>query len=67
VQAFDVYPPSLDKAVKGGCVPCASPAETIKDASVLGLMVVNISQVEDLLFGQHQLASGKLSLLGQIQ
>ena len=50
VQAYDVYAPSLEKAVAGGCKPSPSPAEAAKGVSVLGLMVVNVMQVEELLF-----------------
>jgi hypothetical protein len=53
-----VYPPSVEKAVAGGCVPAKSPTEAAKGASVLGFMVVSVAQVEDLLFGEARVADG---------
>ena len=58
-----MYPPSIEKAVSAGCVAASSPAEAAKGARVLGLMVVNVSQVEDILFGPSQVANGELALL----
>ena len=59
VRAYDVYPPSLEKAVAGGCKPCKTPADAVQGASLLGLMVVNVAQVEDLLFGEPGVAAGE--------
>ncbi|ORX34751.1 NAD binding domain of 6-phosphogluconate dehydrogenase-domain-containing protein [Kockovaella imperatae] len=56
VQAYDVWAPSLEKAVQGGCKGCGSPSEAAQGASILGLMVVNVGQVEDLLFGEPRVA-----------
>ncbi len=54
-----MYPPSAEKAAAGGCKLAATPAEAAKGASVLGLMVVNVAQVEDILFGQANVAEGE--------
>lgn len=61
VKAFDVYPPSLEAVVKKGATPAASPVEAAKDVSVLALMVVNAKQVEDIIFGTHQVAHGSFA------
>ncbi len=47
-----------------GCVPCKTPAETVKGSSILGLMVVNVAQVEDVLLGDAQVAAGECVTLG---
>lgn len=59
VRAFDVWKPSLEAVVKVGATACATPAEAAKDVQVLGLMVVNAVQVEDVLFGTGEVASGE--------
>lgn len=58
VKAYDVYAPSLDKAVSAGAVRCETPAAAATDVQVLGLMVVNAVQVEDILFGVGRVAEG---------
>jgi 3-hydroxyisobutyrate dehydrogenase-like beta-hydroxyacid dehydrogenase len=59
VKAYDVYPPSLEAAVKAGAEPCSTPAQA-GEVDILGLMVVNSVQVEDALFGAGQVAACKL-------
>lgn len=60
VKSYDVYPPSLALAVKAGSQAAESPKEAATDVQVLGLMVVNALQVEDVLFGSGGVAEGKL-------
>lgn len=62
MQAYDVYPPSVDKAVQGGCKASATPADAAKGAKILGFMVVSIAQVEDILFGEAKVAEGASNL-----
>jgi 3-hydroxyisobutyrate dehydrogenase-like beta-hydroxyacid dehydrogenase len=59
VQAYDVYPPSVDKAVAGGCVAAKTPAAAAEGAKTLGLMVVNVKQVEDVLLGEPRVADSE--------
>lgn len=54
-----MWKPSLEKAVAGGCSPAATPAEAAKGVEILGLMVVNVKQVEDVLFGEAKVAEGE--------
>jgi 3-hydroxyisobutyrate dehydrogenase-like beta-hydroxyacid dehydrogenase len=56
VKAYDVYAPSLDKAVSLGAVRCETPAAAASGVQVLALMVVNAAQVEDVLFGAGKVA-----------
>jgi 3-hydroxyisobutyrate dehydrogenase-like beta-hydroxyacid dehydrogenase len=58
VKAYDVYAPSLDKAVSLGAVRCETPAAAASGVQVLALMVVNAAQVEDVLFGAGKVADG---------
>lgn len=64
VKAYDVYAPSLEKAVSAGAVRCGNPAEAATDVQVLGLMVVNAAQVEDALFGSGKVVDSKPPALG---
>lgn len=59
VRAFDVYKPSLDKAVDQGAIRSDTPAAADEGVQILGLMVVNSAQVEDVLFGSGKVAEGK--------
>lgn len=59
VKAFDVWKPSLEAVVKAGATAAETPAKAAEGAQVLGLMVVNAAQVEDVLFGAGEVASGK--------
>jgi 3-hydroxyisobutyrate dehydrogenase-like beta-hydroxyacid dehydrogenase len=59
VQAYDVWAPSLESAVKAGAIPCSTPALAAKGANVLALMVVNAAQVEDVLFGTGNVAQSR--------
>ncbi|WWC66852.1 uncharacterized protein I206_100759 [Kwoniella pini CBS 10737] len=56
VKVFDVYKPSLEKVIKKGAKGFNKPFEVAKDIQVLGLMVVNSIQVEDVLFGNGKVA-----------
>lgn len=60
-----MYPPSLEKAVQGGCVAAASPAEAARGAKVVGFMVVSIAQVDDILFGEAKVAEGMLGSISR--
>ncbi|CAD6572108.1 MAG: tRNA-splicing endonuclease subunit sen54, partial [Tremellales sp. Tagirdzhanova-0007] len=51
VRAYDVYPPSLAAVVEAGATRASTPREAATGVRVLGLMVVNAAQVEDVLFG----------------
>ena len=66
MQAYDVYPPSVEKAVAGGCVAAKTPAEAAKGAKTLGLMVVNVKQVEDVLLGEPRVADSEISILSTL-
>jgi 3-hydroxyisobutyrate dehydrogenase-like beta-hydroxyacid dehydrogenase len=59
VKAYDVYPPSLAKVVAAGAIPCTKPEDAAAGVKVLGLMVVNAYQVEELLFGAINIAERK--------
>lgn len=59
VRAFDVWKPSLEAVAKAGATPCDTPAQAAEGVKVLGLMVVNAAQVEDVLFGEGNVAEGK--------
>lgn len=50
VQVYDVYAPSVQKAVALGGVAKSTPAEVVEGADVVLLMVVNAAQVDDFLF-----------------
>ncbi|WWD22500.1 hypothetical protein CI109_106993 [Kwoniella shandongensis] len=56
VKAYDVYPPSLEAVAKAGATPAKTPAEAATGIQVLGLMVVNAYQVDDVLFGSGRVA-----------
>ncbi|KAK8845549.1 hypothetical protein IAR55_006264 [Kwoniella newhampshirensis] len=56
VKAYDVYPPSLEAVAKAGATPFKTPAEAATNVQVLGLMVVNAYQVDDVLFGAGRVA-----------
>ena len=59
VKAFDVYKPSLEKAKEQGIEACSTPAAAAENVQVLGLMVVNAAQVDEVLFGADGAAAGK--------
>lgn len=59
VKAFDVWQPSVQAAVKGGAVGCTLPKDAATGVQVLGLMVVNAAQVDDVLFGAGEVAEGE--------
>lgn len=48
VKAYDIYQPSVDAVVQRGAIPCSDPKDAAVDVDVLGLMVVNAAQVEDI-------------------
>ncbi|BEI79860.1 hypothetical protein CcaverHIS002_0103890 [Cutaneotrichosporon cavernicola] len=56
VKAYDVYTPSLEKAASLGAVRCDTPAAAAANVQILGLMVVNAEQVQDVLFGAGKVA-----------
>ncbi|WWC58105.1 uncharacterized protein I303_100640 [Kwoniella dejecticola CBS 10117] len=56
VKAYDVYKPSLESVVQKGAKGFDTPAEAAQGVQVLGLMVVNATQVEDVLFGEGKVA-----------
>ncbi|RSH81488.1 hypothetical protein EHS25_006845 [Saitozyma podzolica] len=67
VKAFDVWQPSVQAAVKGGAVGCTLPKEAATGVQVLGLMVVNAAQVDDVLFGAGEVAEVPPSFLVTVQ
>lgn len=60
VKAFDVYQPSLEKAKEHGITACSTPAAAAENVQVLGLMVVNAAQVDEVLFGANGAAAGEM-------
>ncbi|WWC85796.1 uncharacterized protein L201_000663 [Kwoniella dendrophila CBS 6074] len=56
VKAYDVWKPSLEAVVKAGAIGCETPSKAAQGVQVLGLMVVNATQVEDVLFGSGKVA-----------
>ncbi|WVW81780.1 hypothetical protein I302_103777 [Kwoniella bestiolae CBS 10118] len=56
VKAYDVWKPSLEAVVQAGAVGCETPPKAAEGVQVLGLMVVNAVQVEDVLFGSGKVA-----------
>lgn len=58
VQVYDVWAPSVEAAVAAGAKASPTPAEAAKGAQIIGLMVVNAVQVEDVLFGAGRVAEG---------
>jgi 3-hydroxyisobutyrate dehydrogenase len=58
VQVYDVWAPSVEAAVAAGAKASPTPADAAQGAKILGLMVVNAVQVEDVLFGEGKVASG---------
>ena len=58
LKAYDVYSPSLEASVKAGAIAAATPRDAATGARILGLMVVNAIQVEDVLFGAGGVADG---------
>ena len=60
MKAFDVWAPSLEAVVKKGAIAAKTPSEAAAGVQVLGLMVVNAVQVEDVLFGTGAVAASKL-------
>ena len=60
MQVYDVYAPSVQKAVALGGVAKSTPAEVVSGADVVLLMVVNAAQVDDFLF-KNGAAEGELS------
>ena len=53
-----MYPPSLVAVVDAGATRASTPREAARGVRVLGLMVVNAAQVEDVLFGTGGVADG---------
>lgn len=58
MQVYDVWAPSVESAVAAGATAAPTPADAARGAKILGLMVVNAVQVEDVLFGAGQVANG---------
>ncbi|WVF66042.1 hypothetical protein IAT40_000780 [Kwoniella sp. CBS 6097] len=56
VKAFDVWKPSLQAVVGAGAQEAPTPADAARGVQVLGLMVVNAQQVEDVIFGKGEVA-----------
>ncbi|OCF44113.1 hypothetical protein I317_02067 [Kwoniella heveanensis CBS 569] len=56
VKAYDVWKPSLQAVVGAGAQEAPTPADAAKSVQVLGLMVVNAQQVEDVIFGKGDVA-----------
>ncbi|WVQ93674.1 hypothetical protein IAU59_000750 [Kwoniella sp. CBS 9459] len=56
VKAFDVWKPSLQAVVAAGAQEAPTPADAARGVQVLGLMVVNAQQVEDVIFGNGEVA-----------
>ncbi|OCF36280.1 hypothetical protein I316_02154 [Kwoniella heveanensis BCC8398] len=56
VKAYDVWKPSLQAVVGAGAQEAPTPADAAKGVQVLGLMVVNAQQVEDVIFGKGDVA-----------
>ena len=63
VQVYDVWAPSVEAAVAAGAKAAPTPADAARGAKVIGLMVVNAVQVEDVLFGAGEVASSKSASL----
>lgn len=52
VHGFDVHPPSIAKFSSMRGRGSSSVVEAVKDADVVNLMVANVTQAADVLFGQ---------------
>ncbi len=56
LRVFDIRQSAMDAIVKVGATACKSPAELASQSNIIVSVVVNAQQVEDLLFGNGQVA-----------